>query len=235
MISLFSKPTAIAALLGSVAMAGGLQGQDMRREINRLRLENANFKKSLVAAQKRADESSEKLKEINLRLEAMGSGLLDGGDDRIVKAVSDLGVMTDKLKRMEEAALALSTSTQNYLATAIAADPEARVEVETRLRDLDIVIGLREAPRKDRQLGNLQMAEVISVDSETQSIVVVNVGEKESAVVGMDFEVYRNDTKVGDGLIAQVRADVSALLITNLENEEDPVRRGDRVSFKRSN
>ena len=234
MTSHFSIPTVIAALLGSVALAGGLQGQDLRSELNRLRLENSNLKESLVAAQKRADESSEKLQEINLRLEALGSGLLDGGDDRLVKAVSDLEVMSTKLKRMEEAALALSANTQNYLATAIAADPEARVEVETRLRDLDTVIGLREAPRKDRQLGNLQMAEVVSVDSES-GIVVVNVGEKESAVVGMAFEVYRNDSKVGDALIAQTRADVSALLIINLENEEDPVRRGDRVSFKRTN
>lgn len=229
-----SMPTAIAALLGTVALAGGLQGQDLRSELNRLRLENANFKQSLVAAQKRADESSEKLQEINLRLEAMGSGLLDGGGDRLVKAVADLEVMSSKLKEMEEAALALSSSTQNYLSTAIAADPEARVEVETRLRKLDIVIGLREAPRKDRQLGNLQSAEVVSVDSES-GIVVVNVGEKESAVVGMAFEVFRNDSKVGDALIAQTRADVSALLIINLENEADPVRHGDRVSFKRSN
>lgn len=234
MISRFSMPTLCAALLGSVALAGGMQGQDLRGELLRLQRENKHLKESLIAAQKRADESSEKLREINLRLEAMGSGLLSGGEDRLVKAVADLEVMARKLKEMEEAALALSSSTQNYLSTAIAADPEARVEVETRLRDLDTIIGLREAPRKDRQMGNLQMAEVVSIDSES-GIVVVNVGEKESAVVGMAFEVYRNDTKVGDALVAQTRADVSALLITNLENEEDPVRRGDRVSFKRSN
>ena len=107
------------------------------------------------------------------------------------------------------------------------------MDVETRLRDLDTVIGLREKPQKDRLSGNLQLAEVVSVDSES-GIVVANVGEKESAVVGMAFEVFRNDTKVGDALVALTRADVSALLITNLENERDLVRRGDRVSFKRS-
>ena len=164
----------------------------------------------------------------------MGSGLLEGGDDRLVKAVSDLEVMARKLKELEEAALGLSASTQTYLSTAIAADPEARVEVETRIRDLDAVIGLRELSEKDRRSGSLQMADVVSVDSES-GIVVVNVGEKESAVVGMAFEVYRNDSKVGDALVAQTRADVSALLITDLENDENPVRRGDRVSFKRSN
>lgn len=227
-------PNVFAALLGMATLAGGLQAQDLRGELNRLRRENVNLKESLVAAQKRADESSEKLKEINLRLEAMGSGLLDGGEDRLVKAVSDLEVMASKLKEIEEAALGLSSSTQNYLSTAIAADPDARVDVETRIRDLDTVIGLREAPRKDRQMGNLQMAEVVSVDTES-GIVVVNVGQKESAVVGMAFEVYRNDSKVGDALVAQTRADVSALLVTDLENDENPVRRGDRVSFKRSN
>ena len=229
-----SMPTVFAALLGMATLAGGLQAQDLRGELLRLRRENTNLKESLVAAQKRADESGEKLKDINLRLEAMGSGLLEGGDDRLVKAVSDLEVMARKLKELEEAALGLSASTQTYLSTAIAADPEARVEVETRIRDLDAVIGLRELSEKDRRSGSLQMADVVSVDSES-GIVVVNVGEKESAVVGMAFEVYRNDSKVGDALVAQTRADVSALLITDLENDENPVRRGDRVSFKRSN
>lgn len=228
-----SISTLLAALLGVSALAGGAQGQDLRGELNRLRLENASLKESLVATQKRAEESSAKLEEINLRLEAMGSGLLDGGEERLVKAVSDLEVMSSKLKRMEKAALALSSSTQNYLSTAIAADPEARVEVETRLRDLDATIGLREVRQKDRQLGNLQLAEVVSVDSES-GIVVVNVGKKKSAVVGMAFEVMRNDAKVGEALVAEARNDVSALVITNLENEEEPVRRGDRVSFKRS-
>ena len=226
-------PKLLATLLGLATLAGGLQAQDLRGELNRLRRENAQLKESLVAAQKRADDSSEKLKEINLRLEAMGSGLLDGGDNRLVKAVADLEVMARKLKGMEEAALGLSSSTQQYLTTAIVADPEARVEVETRLRDLDTVIGLREAPRKDRQTGNLQLADIVSVDTDS-GIVVANVGNKESAVVGMAFEVFRNDSKVGEALVAQTRADVSALLITNLENDENPVRRGDRVSYKRN-
>ena len=229
-----SMPTVFAALLGMATLASGLQAQDLRGELLRPRRENTNLKESLVAAQKRADESGEKLKDINLRLEAMGSGLLEGGEDRLVKAVSDLEVMARKLKELEEAALGLSASTQTYLSTAIAADPEARVEVETRIRDLDAVIGLRELSEKDRRSGSLQMADVVSVDSES-GIVVGNVGEKESAVVGMAFEVYRNDSKVGDALVAQTRADVSALLITDLENDENPVRRGDRVSFKRSN
>ena len=229
-----SMPTTTAALLGMVLMAGGLQGQDSQRELNRLRRENGTLKTSLVAAQKRADESADKLKDVNLRLEALGSGLLTGGEDRLVKAVADLEVMSRKLKEIEEAALALSSSTQTYLSTAIASDPEVRVKVETHIRALDAVIGLREAPHKNRKLGNLQRAEVVSVDSES-GIVVANVGDKESAVVGMAFEVYRNDTKVGDALVAQTRSDVSALLVTNLENEQEPVRRGDRVSFKRSN
>lgn len=223
----------LATLLGMAMMAGG-QTSDLRGELNRLRRENVNLSESLVAANKRADESTAKLTDIKLRLEAMGSGLLDGGDNRLVKAVADLEVMARKLKEMEEAALALSASTQKYLSTAIAADPEARVDVETRLRALDTVIGLREAPRKDRQMGNLQQAEVVSVDGESGAV-IINVGQKESAVVGMAFEVYRNDSKVGEALVAQTRNDVSALLVTNLENEENPVRRGDQVSFKRSN
>ncbi|MBK1834678.1 hypothetical protein [Roseibacillus ishigakijimensis] len=233
MITLARSSFLAAALFGS-ALGAGAQSGDLRSELLRLRRENANLNESLVAANRRADESEAKLKDIKLRLEAMGSGLLDGGEERLVKAVADLEVMSRKLREMEATALSLSSSVQNYLATAIAADPEARLEVETRLRDLDTAIGLREAPRQDRQLGNLQQAAVVSVDSES-GIVVVNVGNKEDAVTGMAFEVFRNEVKVADALIADTREDVSALVITNLENEENPVRRGDRVSFKRSN
>ena len=224
--------TLTATLFGAAAMASaqfGNVGGDS--EVVRLRREIASLSSSLVAANTREAESSRKLKEIESRLAAMGTGILGGGEDRLVKAVSDLEVMTRKLKAMEDAALALSSTTQQYLTTAVTADPDARIEVETRMRELDIIIGLREAPEKDRKLGNLQQAQVVSVDSES-GVLVVNVGSKESAVVGMPFGVYRNDSKVADTLVALTRRDVSALLITNLENDANPVRRGDRVSLK---
>jgi hypothetical protein len=228
----FTAQSASAALLGLALLGGGLvSAQGQQGEVGRLRRENASLRESLVAVSKREEEAQKRLNEIELHLEAMGEGLLDGGEDRLVKAVSDREVMRRKLKELETAALGLSSSTRSYLTTAIAADPEARVEVETRLRDLDSAIGLREAPKPNRELGNLQQAQVVSVDSDS-GVVVVNVGEKKSAVVGMPFEVFRNDNKVAEALIADTRDDVSALLVTRLENNANPVRRGDRVILK---
>lgn len=220
------------SLLGLV-MVMSVPGQALGQQgqTRNLRQENLSLRDSLIAVTKREEEATKRLKEIELRLEAMGEGLLDGGEERLVKAVSDLEVMSRKLKELEAAALALSASTQNYLTTAIAADPESRVEVETRLRDLDVIIGLREARQKNRDAGNLQQAKVVSVDGESGTV-VINVGQKKSTVVGMPFEVYRNDSKVGEALVALTRDDVSALLITNLENDTNPVRRGDRVILK---
>lgn len=221
-----------AALLGlAIVVGSGVPVMGQQREVNRLRQENVSLRDSLIAVTKREEEATKRLQDIELRLEAMGEGLLDGGEERLVKAVSDLEVMSRKLKELEAAALALSSSTQSYLTTAIAADPESRVEVETRLRDLDILIGLREARKKNRDAGTLQQAKVVSVDGESGTV-VVNVGEKKSTVVGMPFEVYRNDNKVAEALVALTRDDVSALLITNLENDTNPVRRGDRVILK---
>ncbi|MEM9079113.1 MAG: hypothetical protein AAGC74_00285 [Verrucomicrobiota bacterium] len=219
-----------------VSAASGLCGQASfvsDGEVAQLKRENRTLRDSLVAANKREKQSGERLKEIRLRLEALGVGLVDGGDDRLVKAVQDLEVMSRKMRELEEAAMSLSNSTQSYLTSAIAADPEARMEVEARLRDLDAVIGLREKPVQDRNLGSLQQATVVSVDSESGAV-VVNVGEKESAVIGMPFEVLRSEEKIAEGVLALVRPDVSALLITDLENETNPVRRGDRVSLKQN-
>ena len=107
------------------------------------------------------------------------------------------------------------------------------MQVEANLRELEAALGLREKPQPDRRLGRLAEARIVSVDSES-GVLVANVGEKASAVIGMPFEVSRNGEKIADAIVALTRSDVSALLITDLENEENPVRSGDRVSFKRS-
>ncbi|MDP0491825.1 MAG: hypothetical protein Q7Q71_12315 [Verrucomicrobiota bacterium JB023] len=226
--------TALIFGVGGGTLCGHPHGPESV-ELASLRSQVEILKQSLVETTKRESEANERLEEIKLRLEAMGASVLDGQSDRLVTAVADYEVLTRRLKEVEDAALALSSDAKNYLATAIAADPDARANLEARLRDLDIAVGLREKPAKDRLTGNLQMARVVSVNSEAGgSIVVVNVGEKESAVIGMPFEVLRNEMKVADALVASTRADVSALLITNLENQENPVQIGDRVSFKRN-
>ena len=99
--------TLTATLFGAAAMASaqfGNVGGDS--EVVRLRREIASLSSSLVAANTREAESSRKLKEIESRLAAMGTGILGGGEDRLVKAVSDLEVMTRKLKAMEDGILA---------------------------------------------------------------------------------------------------------------------------------
>ena len=224
----------VLVCLGSSMMVGVAAGQGNRdAELQKLRKQNSRLSQDLVAANKRASESEAHLKDIKLRLEALGSGVLGQGDERLVSAVSDIQILTSRLQALENSSLTLANVTREYLATAIVADPERRVEIETQLRELETLLGLREKPQRDRRLGNLQSAEIISVDSES-GVVLANVGQRESATIGMTFEIFRRDQRVADALVAQTRDDVSALVVLNLHNNENPVRSGDRITLKRN-
>lgn len=229
------------ALLASVTMLVGwaglavAQGEDelarFRAENARLRVQNATLQQSLIEANQREKESAEALAKIKIRLEALGKNLIDGGDDRHVEAVKNMAVLDRRLRKMEEAALRLSASIQSYLKTAIAADPDARAQVEARLREVEVELGLRNRPEKNIAHGSLQQARVKSIDDES-GLVVLNVGDRENARIGMVFNIMRGDNLIGEAMVAETRSDICGVFVQRLENENNPVRFDDTASLK---
>lgn len=217
-----------AALLG-MASVGVAHPHDS--EVAKLRRQNATLNESLVASNLREKESADALAKIRLRLEALGKNLIDGGDDRLLQAVTDLEVMSRRVREMEESALRLSSSVQGYLKTAVASDPEARAEVETRLRELEALVGLRSRPQPNIDLGNLQQGKVVSVDG-SSGLIVLNVGERAGARIGMVFGLHRGENPVGTAIVALTEKDVSGLFVQTLEDQTNPVRLGDRAVLK---
>ncbi len=211
------------------------QGPDalakLRAENARLKLQNATLKESLIDANQREKESADALAKIKLRLEALGKNLIDGGDDRQVEAVKNMAVLDRRLRKMEEAALRLSASVQAYLKSAIASDPESRAQVEARLRELEVELGLRGRPEKKIERGNLQHAKVKSID-EKSGLIVLNVGDKEKTRIGMIFNIMRGEEFVGEVMVAETRPDICGVFVHKLENENNRVRFGDIASLK---
>ena len=166
-----------AALLLVSATSGVAQTVgELQTRVAQLERERSALAESLVAANQREKESADALAKIKLRLSALDKNLFDGGDDRLVKAVSDLEILNRRVRELEEAALKLSASVQSYLKTAIAADHEARVAVEARLRELEALVGLRNKPQQNVTAGNLNQSVVDSIDSNS-GLLVLNVGE----------------------------------------------------------
>ena len=232
------KSLLATALVGwaGLSVAQG-QGQDQQAltkldsENARLKIQNTNLKESLIEANRREKDSAEALARIKLRLEALGKNLIDGGDDRHVDAVKNMAGLDRRLRKMEEAAIRLSASVQAYLKTAIAADPDSRAQVEARLRELEVELGLRNLPERNIERGNLQHAKVKSIDDKS-GLVVLNVGDKEKARIGMVFNIMRGDQLVAEAMVADTRPDICGVFVQRLENENNPVRFNDTASLK---
>ena len=203
----------------------------LKAENARLKIQNASLQESVIEANLHEKESADALAKIKLRLEALGKNLIDDGDDRIVEAVQNMAVLDRRLREMEESAIRLSTSVQGYIKTAIAADPQARAQVEAHLREIEVELGLRNKPERNIERGNLQHAKVKSI-AEKSGLVVLNVGEKENARIGMVFNIMRGDRSVAEAMVAETRPDVCGVFVQRLENENNPVRFNDTASLK---
>ena len=199
---------ATALLLGSAGSGVAQNRGAAGARIAQLEREKSALSESLVAANQREQESAAALAKIKLRLGALGKNLFDGGDDRLVSAVADIEILNRRVMELEETALRLSAGVQSYLKTAVAADPDARVLVEVRLRELEALLGLRNKPQPNIAVGNLNQSRVDSIDSES-GLLVLNMGEAAGAKIGMVFEIRRGEQIIGDAVVAETRQNIS--------------------------
>jgi len=237
------KNTPAILILGAILAAGagvfvaGAQELDelarFKAENARLKIQNASLQKSLVEANRREKEAAEALVKIKVRLQALGKDLLSDGDERTVEAWQNVTVLDRRLRRMEEAAIRLSAAAQVFIKTAITADPEARAQLEAHLRALEVELGLRNKPEQNIERGNLQHALVKSID-EKSGLVVLNVGAKENARIGMVFSIMRGDQVVAEAMVADVRPDICGVFVQQLQNDNNPVRFNDTASLKKN-
>ena len=235
--------TTISKLILSTLVVAGLFswcGAEEVDEVQRLRKENAllqlqiaSLQESLVEANRSEKESAEALVKIRTRLQALGKDLISNGDERTVEAWQNVTVLDRRLRRMEEAAIRLSSAAQAYIKSAITADPEARAQLEAYLRALEVELGLRNMPERNVERGNLQYAQVKSID-EKSGLVVLNVGSKENARIGMVFNIMRGDLMVAEAMVADVRPDICGVFVQKLQNDNNPVRFNDTASLKKN-
>jgi hypothetical protein len=220
-----------AAALGLVASAGMCFGQaptvaELQEIITELQEQNQALQLSLVESNRAEKQATEQLAKVRERLEALGKNLLDGGDDRLVQAASDLQVASERTAELENSVMRLSAAILDYLRQAVVSDPEARVRVETSLRELDAVAGLRQKPRPDVRAGSLQQSRIVSLDQES-GMMVLNLGESQGAKIGMTFRLTRGQQPYGKAILADVRKGVSGAFVESLDRVAESPRIGD--------
>ena len=226
-------PRPFAAALGLLAMVVPCEGQEDAANVAKLqdlvldiREENQALQRALVESNKAEKASTDQLNQVRERLEALGKNLLDGGDDRLIQAAADLELANERIVQLEAAAARLSSSVTDYLRSAVVSDPDARLRVETAMRELDSISGLRQKPRPDIRTGDLQRAQIVSLDQES-GMLVLNLGETQGATIGMTFRLMRGQQSYGKAILADVRQGVSGAFIEQIDSKENTPRLGD--------
>jgi hypothetical protein len=109
------------------------------------------------------------------------------------------------------------------------ADPEIRAALEKELR---LANGMLNAGPDGGQPPSggptLTDASVVEVKAEF-ALVVANIGRDAGVKVGMPFQVWRDDRRIGDVRVIDVRDRISGAVIQNLVSEEDSIKTGDRL------
>lgn len=226
-----TRPIALAATvfgLSAGAWTCAAQGTDtatLQATIEDLRRQNESLEKSLLEANRAGKDAAEQLARVNLRLTALGRNLLDGGEERLIQATADRQILESRVNSLEGASSRLISSVADYLRQAVAADPDARLRVETAIRELDEVLGLRQKPAP-ATAGTAGSARVVNIDSES-GLLVFNVGEAQGARIGTTYRLVRGAQPFGSAIVADVRRNVCGAFVEELDPGQGPVKFGD--------
>ena len=228
---LLGAQTVCVAQASAGAGDSGMEMRRLERQLQKLQQQNHLLARDLAASKKREAELNKGVNDLRLRFAALGSNLLNGGQDARLEAVKDAEVLSKRNANMEKAVRNMMLSLREYLRTTVAADPDARIHLETSIRELDAALGLGQKPRPQITEGSLQHAKIVSVDTES-GLLVINAGENQSVRRGMTFAIMRGNRKVAEGVVAETRKDFSGVLPTELDNPKDQIRAGDVASVK---
>ena len=214
----------------AVAQDGVKTMTELERENRLLKLQVDNLSVSLGAALAREESKTASLKKIKKDLALFGKDFFEDGDTRLRHAVADYQVAREDLTDLETATFELIPAIRNYLRAAVASDPDARAEVEVKIRELEVAMGQRKQPKRKIEQGTAQEARIVTIDSAT-GLVVVNAGHDAELNVGMRFRIERSGSHIGDAIVASTRPDVSGLLMQSLTNQDNQVRPGDTAKL----
>ena len=203
---------------------------ELERENRLLKLQVDNLSVSLGAALAREETKTASLRDVKQHRALFGKDFFEDGDTRLRHAVSDYQVARENLTELENATFDLIPAIRSYLRTAVASDPEARSDVEVKIRELEVALGQRRQPKRKIEQGTAQEARIVTIDSST-GLVVLNAVRDADLNVGMRFRVERSGAHIGDAIVATTRPGVSGLLMQSLVNQDNQVRPGDTAKL----
>ena len=167
-----------------------------------------------------------------LKLDAYGLAGLDKEpekiEQRLLAAVRDLRLLKKQNEDAVNQLVRLSESIQVLIKTTAGLNPQARMAVETELRKTNEILGATTAAKAQSLEATLSDGMVVDT-KEDLSLVVANIGAKHGVKVGMPFQVWRDNRRIGNVRVVDVRDRICGAVIQNLLSEKETVKSGDRL------
>jgi hypothetical protein len=204
----------------------------LQEQIILLRSAIKSLTESLAISNSEAEAFKRQTADLTVKIEALGipSVEKDQGklEQKLLAAVRDLRLLKTQNENAVSQLVRLAEAVQVMIKGSESVDPQARLAVETELRKTSEILGAPKAPITGSVEATLSDGMVVDV-KEDLALIVANIGEKQGVRVGMPFQVWREDKRIGEVRVVDVRESISGAVIQSLESEKVPVRNGDRL------
>jgi len=208
------------------------ENQSLKKRVAQSQEAIKSLTESLAESNSEAEEFRRKCGELTLRMEALGINASNENklQQRLLKAVSDLRLVQKEKDKLSDQMVRLTEAMLRFLKTASSVDADARMAVETEMRNANDAMGLpsSSAPEAAAVPSTLTDAMVISIKEEL-ALVVANVGKKQGVKAGMPFKVIRGESLIGLVRVVNVRDEISGAVIQSLESDKNKIKVGDRL------
>jgi hypothetical protein len=203
----------------------------LQEQIILLRSAIKSLTESLAIANSEAETFKRQAGDLTLKIEALGIPDADNQsklEQRLLAAVRDLRLLKSQQEASVNQLVRLAETVQVLLKSSEGIDAQARLAVETELRKTNEILGAPKAAETGPVEATLNDGMVVDVKDDL-ALVVANIGEKQGVRVGMPFQVWREDKRIGEVRVIDVRQSISGAVIQSLESEKVPVKTGDRL------
>ena len=213
------------------------QAKELKSENDKLMQMNINLRNSLMASNAESEEFRSSYSKMRLQLEALGIETITDGDkgveSRLLKAMNDIRLLEEDNMRISEALINLSDKALQLIEQGKGNEKNSddlKVLLGSAVDDADKALGIGVGQEISGNIrGTIHEAKIISVKND-YGMVVFNVGRDAGAKIGMPFRLFRKDRPVGSSIVVDVRDNVSAALIKEINKKEDYPKVGDLAS-----
>ncbi len=192
----------------------------------------AALTESLALANNEAEIFKRQAADLQLKLDAYGLAGINQQpekvEQRLLAAVRDLRLLKKQNEDAINQLVRLTESIQVMMKTTENVDPQIRANVESELRKTREILGTPLAAETSPVEATLEDGMVVDVKDDL-SLVVGNIGSKQGVKIGMPFQVWRDNRRIGLVRVVDVRDRITGAVIQNLVSEKETIQVGDRL------